>query len=64
MLTTPNGPGLKAIGRRIRFVPFPEHFFTPTNTIKYAVGMNPSIWLEDYRLACRAGSANDDDFII
>jgi hypothetical protein len=26
--------------------------------------MNPSLWLEDYRLACRAGGANSDYFII
>ena len=26
--------------------------------------MNPSLWLENYRLACRAGGAVSDDFII
>jgi hypothetical protein len=25
---------------------------------------NLGVWLKDYRLACRAGRANDDDFII
>jgi hypothetical protein len=25
---------------------------------------NPSNWLEDYRLTCRVGGANDDLFII
>ena len=26
--------------------------------------MNPGLWLEDYRLACQAGGADNDDFII
>jgi hypothetical protein len=26
--------------------------------------MNPSLWLEDYRLACWAGGADSDYFII
>ena len=26
--------------------------------------MNPKLWLEDYRLACQAGGADNDDFII
>jgi hypothetical protein len=26
--------------------------------------MNPGLWLEDYRLACQAGSTEDDYFII
>ena len=26
--------------------------------------MNPGIWLEDFRLACRAGGVDDDHFII
>jgi hypothetical protein len=30
----------------------------------YTGKMNPSVWLEDFRLACRAGGANDDFFII
>ena len=39
-------------------------FRAPTNIGKYGGESNPSVWLEDYRLACRAGGANDDHFII
>ena len=31
---------------------------------KYDSETNPSVWLEDYRLACHAGGAQDDLFII
>jgi hypothetical protein len=43
---------------------FPKHFWVPNNIIKYDSKTNPSIWLEDYRLACRAGRADSDMFII
>jgi hypothetical protein len=36
----------------------------PSNIAKYNGKINPSVWLEDYRLTCRAGWANDDLFII
>jgi hypothetical protein len=26
--------------------------------------MNPALWFEDYRLACRGGGAVDNDFVI
>ena len=32
--------------------------------MKYTGDTNPRVWLEDYRLACRAGGANDDRFVI
>ena len=32
--------------------------------MKYTGKTKPGIWLEDYRLACRAGGGNDDLFII
>jgi len=32
--------------------------------VKYTEDMNPGMWLEDYRLACRAGGGIDDRFII
>jgi hypothetical protein len=39
-------------------------FSGANNIIKYHGKTNPSIWLEDYRLAWRAGGANSDLFII
>jgi hypothetical protein len=42
----------------------PKHFWVPNNIVKYDGKTNPSIWLEDYHLACRADMANDDLFII
>jgi hypothetical protein len=36
----------------------------PGNIIKYNDKTNPSVWLEDYCLVCRAGEVNDDPFII
>jgi hypothetical protein len=30
----------------------------------FEIKTNPSVWLEDYCLACRAGGADDDLFII
>ena len=32
--------------------------------MKYTGDTNPGVWLEDYRLACRAGGASDDRLII
>jgi hypothetical protein len=31
---------------------------------RYDGNTNPSVWLEDYRLACHAGGATDDLFVI
>ena len=44
--------------------PFPQRFRLPANVMKYTGDTNPGVWLEDYRLACRAGGASDDHFII
>jgi hypothetical protein len=41
-----------------------KHFQAPSNVIKYDEKTNSSVWLEDYRLACRAGGADNDLFII
>ena len=35
----------------------------PTSPTKYTGETNPSIWLEDFRLACRAGGVDDNVFI-
>ena len=32
--------------------------------MKYSGETNLGLWLEDYRLACQAGGADNDDFII
>ena len=34
------------------------------NITRNAREMNPGLWLKEYRLACQAGSADDDYFII
>jgi hypothetical protein len=43
---------------------FPKHFWAPKNIIRYDGKTNPSVWLEDYHLACRVGRVDDDLFII
>jgi hypothetical protein len=43
---------------------FPKHFRAPGNAIKYDNKTNPSIWLENYCLVCKADRVNDDHFII
>jgi hypothetical protein len=43
---------------------FPLRFRASTNVPRYAGDTNPSVWLEDYRLACHAGGTTDDLFII
>jgi hypothetical protein len=43
---------------------FPKGFWAPSNVIKYDNKINPIIWLEDYRLVCRAGGVDNDLFII
>jgi hypothetical protein len=39
-------------------------FQAPGNIVKYDSKTNPKVWLEDYRLVCRAGGVNNDLFII
>jgi hypothetical protein len=43
---------------------FPKCFRAPNNIAKYDSKTNPNVWLEDYRLACRASGADSDLFII
>ena len=61
---SPDPTGRNAFSRAIRGAPFPQHFRQPVNVVKYTGDTDPSVWLEDYWLACRAGGANDDRFII
>jgi hypothetical protein len=43
---------------------FSMHFQALSNIVKDYGKTNPSVWLEDYRLACRVGAADDNLFII
>jgi hypothetical protein len=43
---------------------FPKYFWVPNNIVKYDGKTNPSVWLKDYCLACRAGRVDNDLFII
>jgi hypothetical protein len=43
---------------------FLKRFRASNNVVKYDGKTNPNVWLEDYHLACRAGGADDDLFII
>lgn len=61
---SPDAPGPAAFTSHIRKAAFPQLFRPPTNIPKYDGESNPALWLEDYRLACRAGGADDDRFII
>jgi hypothetical protein len=56
--------GCHAFEKNVRNACFPSRFRAPTSVPKYDGETNPNIWLEDYRLACNAGGARDDLFII
>ena len=57
-------PGPQAFGRHILNAAFPPRYRPPTNILKYSRETNPGLWLKDYRLACQADGADNDDFII
>jgi hypothetical protein len=59
-----NQRGPRAFGQGIRDAKFPSRFRAPTNVPRYNGDTNPSVRLEDYRLACHAGGATDDLFVI
>ena len=61
---SPNPTRPNAFSRAIRGAPFPQRFRPPANIVKYTGDTNLGVWLEDYRLACRARGASDDRFII
>jgi hypothetical protein len=50
--------------RHILSAPVPTRYHPLTNIQKYVGEMNPGLWLEDYQLACQAGDADGDAFII
>ena len=62
--SSPSLPGPQALGWHILNAAFPPRYRPPTNIPKYSRETNPGLWLEDYRLACQVGGADNDDFII
>jgi hypothetical protein len=61
---SPEGSDPKAFGGTVHNARFSWHFQAPSNIAKYDGKINPNVWLQDYRLACIAGGANNDLFII
>jgi hypothetical protein len=61
---SPEGLGPKVFWSNVRDTCFPKCFRASNNAVKYDGKTNPCVWLEDYRLACRAGRADADLFII
>jgi hypothetical protein len=61
---SPEGSGPKVVGGNVRNARFPRCFQALSNISKYNGKTNPNVWLEGYHLACRAGVANNDLFII
>jgi hypothetical protein len=51
-------------GSAVHDVHFLKHFWEPSNFVKHDGKTNPSVWLEDYRLACKVGRVDDDLFFI
>jgi hypothetical protein len=65
--TAAGSPGVYRAGLwgwAVTDVPRYPGYKTPTNVIKYDDKTNPSVWLVDYHLACKAGGVEDDLFII
>jgi hypothetical protein len=60
----PKGSCPKVFGGTMRNAHFPRRFRVSDNVAKYDEKTNPNVWLEDYRLTCRAGGANDDLYMI
>ena len=42
----------------------PLRYRPPANIAKYSGDVDPGLWINNYRLACRTGGAEDDKFII
>lgn len=57
---SPPRSGPHTFGRVIRKAQFPVKVRAPTNISKYDGFLNPSVWLQDYRLACRMVEIKDD----
>ena len=56
--------GPRAFGPAILRAPIPQRFRPPGSIARYNGETNPAQWLGDYRLACQAGGATDERFII
>ena len=61
---SPEPPGPRVFSVHIRGANVPQWYCPPANIAKYTGETNPGLWLDDYCLACRAGGAEEDDFII
>ena len=49
---SPEPPGTRVFSREIRTAPFPPRFRQPTTLVKYLGETDPTVWLNDYHLAC------------
>ena len=56
--------GPQAFGWHILKAVLPPRYRPLTNIPKYSGETNPGLWLEDYRLACRANGTVSGNFII
>jgi hypothetical protein len=61
---SPNQRGLRAFSQGVRDARVPPRFQALTNVSRYDGDTNSRVWLEDYRLACHAGGATNNVFII
>jgi hypothetical protein len=52
---SPKGSSPKVFGDVVHDAHFPQCFRAPNNITRYDSKTIPSVWLEDYRLACRVG---------
>lgn len=59
-----NGLGPRAFSYEIQTAQIPPRFRLPTNINRYDGETNPSVWLDDFRLACCAWGATTDKVVI
>jgi hypothetical protein len=60
----PHDVGPRAFSYQIWTARIPPRFRLPTNITKYDGETDPAVWLEDFRISCRAGGADTDVLII
>jgi hypothetical protein len=56
---SPNQRGPRAFGQSVRDARLPSRFRASTNVPRYDGDTNPSMWLEDSRLACHTGGVTN-----